>query len=185
MVRISVRRSAMLVLATGGLALLIEGGALAAPTAAGFGTTPGPTSVQTATGEATVTITAEARQRAKQRAKQRRLAAAQRAAREAKLQRNPRLMGRLMAKKHGWGKRQFNCLDNVWNRESHWNPRAHNASSGAHGIPQAMPGRKMASAGSDWYVNPRTQIRWGLKYIKHRYYTPCGAWHAQQRRGWY
>ena len=181
MARISVRRSAMLVLATGGLALLIEGGALAAPTASGSGTTPGPTSVQTVTGEATVTITAEARQRAKQR----RLAAARRAAREAKLQRNPRLMGRLMAKKYGWGKRQFSCLDNVWNRESHWNPRAHNGSSGAHGIPQALPGRKMASAGRDWYVNPRTQIRWGLKYIKHRYYTPCGAWHAQQRRGWY
>ena len=173
--RISVRRSAMLVLATGGLALLIEGGALAAPSVTGLSTSPRSVSVETATAAATVSLTTEARQRAKARR--------QAAAREEKLRRNPRLMGRLIAKKYGWGKRQFDCLDNVWTRESHWNPRAHNRSSGAHGIPQALPGRKMASAGDDWYANPRTQIRWGLKYIKHRYYTPCGAWHAQQRRG--
>lgn len=71
---------------------------------------------------------------------------------------------------------QFPCLDKLWKKESGWNYRALNRGSGAYGIPQALPGRKMASAGADWKTNPATQIRWGLGYIKGRYDTPCRAW---------
>ncbi|MEU6020374.1 transglycosylase SLT domain-containing protein [Micromonospora sp. NPDC047134] len=80
---------------------------------------------------------------------------------------------------------QFPCLDRLWNKESGWNPRAHNSSSGAHGIPQAMPGSKMATVGADWETNPVTQIKWGLGYIKGRHGTPCNAWNHSQNRGWY
>lgn len=81
--------------------------------------------------------------------------------------------------------KQFRCLDKLWHRESGWNHRAMNPTSGAYGIPQALPGWKMASAGSDWRTNPRTQIKWGIRYIKSRYGTPCGAWAHSQRTGWY
>jgi hypothetical protein len=81
-------------------------------------------------------------------------------------------------------KTQFGCLDQMWMRESGWNYRAYNA-SGAYGIPQALPGSKMASAGSDWQTNPATQIRWGLGYIKSLYGTPCGAWGFWQAHGYY
>jgi Transglycosylase SLT domain len=70
---------------------------------------------------------------------------------------------------------QFSCLDNIWTRESNWNYLAMNP-SGAQGIPQALPGSKMASAGADWATNPATQIKWGLGYIQARYGTPCDAW---------
>lgn len=85
----------------------------------------------------------------------------------------------------GWGQGEFDCLVALWNRESHWNVYAHNPSSGAYGIPQALPGDKMASAGADWATNPATQITWGLGYIAARYSTPCGAWASSQQRGWY
>lgn len=85
----------------------------------------------------------------------------------------------------GWGDDQFACLVALWKKESGWRVNAYNKSSGAYGIPQALPGRKMASAGSDWETNPATQIAWGLGYIKGRYGTPCGAWDHSQRRGWY
>ncbi|MBV9593034.1 MAG: DUF348 domain-containing protein, partial [Actinobacteria bacterium] len=75
----------------------------------------------------------------------------------------------------GWGDDQFNCLVQMWNRESGWRVNAAN-SSGAYGIPQALPGSKMAAFGSDWQTNPATQIAWGLSYISGRYSTPCGAW---------
>ncbi|MDR1266456.1 MAG: ubiquitin-like domain-containing protein [Propionibacteriaceae bacterium] len=84
----------------------------------------------------------------------------------------------------GWDDSQFNCLDNLYQRESGWNPYAANP-SGAYGIPQALPGSKMASAGADWQTNPRTQIIWGLGYIVGRYSTPCGAWSHFQSSGWY
>lgn len=84
----------------------------------------------------------------------------------------------------GWGSEQFGCLVALWNRESGWNVNAHN-SSGAHGIPQALPGSKMASAGADWETNPATQIAWGLGYISGRYGTPCGAWDHSESVGWY
>ncbi|MEZ5185338.1 MAG: hypothetical protein R2720_06310 [Candidatus Nanopelagicales bacterium] len=90
-----------------------------------------------------------------------------------------------MQYKYGWGKKQRRSLVNLWNRESGWSQWAHNRSSGAHGIPQALPGSKMASAGKNWRKNPETQIKWGLSYIKARYGTPNGAWSAWKRKGWY
>ncbi|GAA4665240.1 aggregation-promoting factor C-terminal-like domain-containing protein [Frondihabitans cladoniiphilus] len=86
---------------------------------------------------------------------------------------------------HGWGTDQYNCLVSLWNRESGWNVYASNKSSGAYGIPQALPGSKMASFGADWQTNPATQIAWGLSYITGRYQTPCGAWAHSQSTGWY
>ena len=83
------------------------------------------------------------------------------------------------------GSEQFSCLNSLWQKESGWNYRATNPSSGAYGIPQSLPGSKMASAGSDWRTNPRTQIRWGVSYIKSRYGTPCGAWNHSKSHGWY
>lgn len=85
----------------------------------------------------------------------------------------------------GWDQSEFECLVALWNRESHWNVYAHNISSGAYGIPQALPGDKMATAGADWQTNPATQITWGLGYIAGRYGTPCGAWEHSERKGWY
>jgi len=86
---------------------------------------------------------------------------------------------------YGFSSNQFGCLVNLWNRESHWNVHAQNRSSGAYGIPQALPGSKMASAGPDWRNNATTQIKWGLGYIKGRYGSPCAAWSHSQRTGWY
>ena len=83
------------------------------------------------------------------------------------------------------GAGQFGCLEALWNRESGWNHLAQNPSSGAYGIPQSLPGSKMASAGSDWRTNPYTQVRWGVTYIKSRYGTPCSAWAHSQSVGWY
>ena len=85
----------------------------------------------------------------------------------------------------GWGGRQFSPLDKLWNRESSWNKYAYNPSSGAYGIPQAVPGSKMASAGKHWRSNATTQIRWGLGYIKGRYGYPRAAWEHELAYGWY
>jgi len=85
----------------------------------------------------------------------------------------------------GWDDQEFACLVALWDRESHWNVYSHNPSSGAYGIPQALPGEKMASAGDDWRTNPRTQIIWGIGYIAARYGTPCAAWESSETRGWY
>jgi hypothetical protein len=85
----------------------------------------------------------------------------------------------------GWGEDQYSCLVSLWKKESGWRTNAANPSSGAYGIPQALPGSKMASAGADWATNPATQIAWGLGYITSRYDTPCGAWGSSQSRGWY
>jgi resuscitation-promoting factor RpfB len=78
----------------------------------------------------------------------------------------------------------FGCLLNLWNRESGWRYDAENA-SGAYGIPQALPGIKMSSAGADWETNPATQIKWGLGYIKQLYGNPCGAWAFEEANGYY
>lgn len=86
---------------------------------------------------------------------------------------------------HGWGDDQFGCLVQLWGHESGWRTNAGNPSSGAYGIPQALPGSKMAAFGADWATNPTTQIKWGLSYISGRYGTPCGAWDAFQSKGWY
>lgn len=85
----------------------------------------------------------------------------------------------------GWGEDQFNCLVSLWNKESGWRVNAENPSSGAYGIPQALPGSKMGSAGADWATNAGTQIEWGLGYITDRYGSPCGAWGKSQADGWY
>ncbi|MBB2913425.1 hypothetical protein FHS43_004729 [Streptosporangium becharense] len=93
-------------------------------------------------------------------------------------------IGKQMLEARGWGD-QWGCLEKLWTKESGWNERAMNTSSGAYGIPQSLPGHKMASAGGDWQTNPATQIEWGLTYIKGRYGTPCGAWAHSQAKGWY
>ncbi|HEY2314718.1 MAG TPA: lytic transglycosylase domain-containing protein [Streptosporangiaceae bacterium] len=84
----------------------------------------------------------------------------------------------------GFSTSQFGCLNDIWTRESGWRYNAANA-SGAYGIPQALPGSKMATYGSDWQTNPATQIKWGLNYIKSRYGSPCQAWAVWQSQGWY
>ena len=83
------------------------------------------------------------------------------------------------------GRDQFGCLVSLWDRESGWNVYAQNPSSGAYGIPQALPGSKMGTAGSDWQTNAATQIAWGLGYIADRYGSPCGAWSHSESAGWY
>jgi len=75
-----------------------------------------------------------------------------------------------------WGDDQYSCLNKLWSKESHWNYKAHNYRSGAHGIAQALPAVKMEIISSDWRTNPVTQIRWGLHYIDLRYDNPCAAW---------
>ena len=87
--------------------------------------------------------------------------------------------------KRGWGRDQYSCLVKLWDRESRWRVNAYNASSGAYGIPQALPGIKMASAGEDWMTNPETQINWGLGYIAGRYGSPCGALAHSNDYNWY
>ncbi|MCR2810890.1 MULTISPECIES: phospholipase [unclassified Microbacterium] len=86
---------------------------------------------------------------------------------------------------YGWGGDQFSCLVSLWDKESGWNYQAYNDSSGATGIPQSLPGSKMASAGSDWQTNAVTQIAWGLGYIDAVYGSPCSAWGHSQSTDWY
>jgi len=93
-------------------------------------------------------------------------------------------LGKQMVAARGWAD-QWGCLEKLWDKESGWNERAMNRYSGAYGIPQALPGHKMASAGSDWQTNPATQIKWGLGYIAARYGSPCAAWAHSQAKGWY
>ena len=86
---------------------------------------------------------------------------------------------------YDWSANELQPLINLWERESHWNPSAHNGRSGAHGIPQAVPASKMASEGSDYYTSAYPQIRWGLGYIRGRYGSPSSAWSFFQSNGWY
>jgi hypothetical protein len=83
------------------------------------------------------------------------------------------------------GSAQFACLDPLWERESGWNAYAKNPGSGAYGIPQSLPGDKMASAGPDWQTDPDTQVRWGVSYIDSIYGSPCAAWQHEETDGWY
>lgn len=83
------------------------------------------------------------------------------------------------------GARQFACLNNIAIRESGWDPFDLNRQSGAYGIPQALPGSKMASAGRDWRYNPTTQVRWMISYVRARYGSACRAWAFWQRHSWY
>ena len=98
---------------------------------------------------------------------------------------DPRSLAKPLVAAQGWSDSEYQCLVLLWNRESQWNPYAENSSSGAYGIPQALPGSKMASAGADWRTNPITQINWGIGYIKGRYGTPCSAWAHSNAVGWY
>jgi hypothetical protein len=90
-----------------------------------------------------------------------------------------------MLPQFGFSADQFSCLDSLWTKESGWNAHADNPSSSAYGIPQALPGSKMASAGADWATNPATQIKWGLGYIRDSYGSPCAAWGHSQAYNWY
>jgi hypothetical protein len=91
----------------------------------------------------------------------------------------------LIAEKYQWGEEQYSCLNKLWTKESHWNYKARNKVSGAHGIAQALPATKMEVVGTDWRTNPVTQISWGLKYINERYDSPCKAWSKFKRSRWY
>jgi hypothetical protein len=97
----------------------------------------------------------------------------------------PHGIAKSMLHRFGWSKRQFKFLNWLWDRESSWNVHASNPYSGAYGIPQAVPGSKMASAGPNWQTSARTQIRWGLDYIKGRYGSPRNAWDHEIAYGWY
>jgi hypothetical protein len=98
---------------------------------------------------------------------------------------DPQAIAAALLPKFGFDNSQMSCLVPLWMGESGWRVNAENASSGAYGIPQALPGSKMATAGSDWQTNPATQIEWGLGYIRDRYGSPCGAWGFKQGHGWY
>ncbi|WP_323791507.1 hypothetical protein [Nocardioides sp.] len=100
-------------------------------------------------------------------------------------QSDPRDIARALLGDFGFSADQFGCLDSLYMRESGWNPYADNPTSSAYGIPQALPGSKMSSAGADWATNPVTQIRWGLGYIRDRYGSPCSAWGHSESVGWY
>ena len=121
------------------------------------------------------------------REKARKALAAKKQAILANAQADPRSAAQALLPEFGFDESQWGCLDNLWMGESGWRYTAENSSSGAYGIPQSLPGSKMATIASDWRTNPVTQIRWGLQYIKSSYGTPCGAWSAWQGRSphWY
>ena len=96
-----------------------------------------------------------------------------------------RRIGKRLAAEHGWTGEEWVCLNNLWTKESGWSTRSSNSSGTAWGIPQALPGSKMKSAGSDWRTNPATQIKWGIGYIDNRYGTACNAWAHWQSHNWY
>lgn len=98
---------------------------------------------------------------------------------------SPQQIAEQMLSQFGWSSSQFSCLQPLWALESGWNIYASNPSSGAYGIPQALPGSKMASAGPDWQGDAATQIRWGLTYIQGTYGSPCAAWSHEEADGWY
>jgi hypothetical protein len=105
---------------------------------------------------------------------------------KARKPKGARQVGAAIAKeKYGWGRYQFSCLDSLWTKESHWNYRARNPRTGAHGIPQALPATRMDIISTDWRTNPITQIEWGLRYIDIRYETPCRALSKFKRSRYY
>jgi hypothetical protein len=97
---------------------------------------------------------------------------------------SPQEVAQSMLSSFGWGQDQWGCLDQLWQQESGWSVTASNP-SGAYGIPQALPGSKMASAGPNWETDAATQIKWGLQYIQSHYSTPCGAWSQEESSGYY
>ncbi len=128
---------------------------------------------------------AEAKRAAEEKAAKERAAAAAAALAEGNTVAGAKATAqRLASSQYGWGSGEFSCLVSLWNKESGWNYQAYNP-SGATGIPQALPGSKMASAGSDWQTNAATQVAWGLGYISSVYGTPCSAWAHSQAMNWY
>ena len=135
------------------------------------------------------------RRAAERRAEKRRAAKRKAAARSQRVSRSterrsvsggsPKSIARGMVASRGWGSGQFSCLDRLWSKESGWRVTANNPSSSAYGIPQALPGSKMASAGPGWRTNARTQISWGLNYISASYGSPCAAWAHSRSHNWY
>ena len=112
----------------------------------------------------------------------------ERASRDAarkELEGTPKEIALNLLDNHGWKESQFSCLDKLWTKESNWQVTADNPTSSAYGIPQSLPGSKMASKGADWATNPATQIAWGLEYIAGSYGTPCSAWSHSQAVNWY
>ena len=91
----------------------------------------------------------------------------------------------ILSEEYGFDQSQYSCLNSLWTKESHWNYKAHNYRSGAHGIAQALPAEKMNVVATDWRTNPVTQIRWGIRYITMRYDTPCKAWSKFKRSHYY
>ena len=112
-------------------------------------------------------------------------AIAQRQAAVSSASGSPRQIARAMLGSFGWSSGQFSCLDPLWEHESRWSVTAANPGSGAFGIPQALPGSRMASAGPDWQTSAATQITWGLRYIRDTYGSPCAAWSHEQATSWY
>jgi hypothetical protein len=113
----------------------------------------------------------------------------ERASRDAerrKYEGTPKEIARNLLPDHGWDlENEWPCLENLWHKESRWKVTADNPNSSAYGIPQALPGRRMAEYGSDWRTNPVTQIRWGLDYIEDAHGSPCEAWAHSEAKGWY
>ncbi|MGL5862323.1 MAG: hypothetical protein ACRCY9_13810 [Phycicoccus sp.] len=105
----------------------------------------------------------------------------------ANAQKDPKAVAQLLMPEYGFGESQWPCLETLWIGESDWRWWAENPSSGAYGIPQSLPARKMATVGADYRTNPVTQIKWGLQYIKDAYGTPCEALDAWESRSphWY
>jgi hypothetical protein len=128
---------------------------------------------------------AAAAKAAKAAAKAKQAAQASSAPAAATPQGDPQQIAAGMLGSYGWSSSQFSCLQPLWNQESGWSVTASNPTSGAYGIPQALPGSKMASAGADWQTSAATQIRWGLGYIQSTYGSPCAAWSHEQAYGWY
>ena len=91
----------------------------------------------------------------------------------------------ILLNEYGFSEKEYKCLNRLWTKESHWNYKARNKNSGAHGIPQALPASKMNVISTDWRTNPVTQIRWGLRYISIRYETPCKALAKHKRSNYY
>jgi hypothetical protein len=107
------------------------------------------------------------------------------AVKAAVTQGDPKAIALALMPSFGFSTSDFSCIDQIWTQESGWNVHADNPSSGAYGIPQALPGSKMSSAGSDWQTSAATQITWGLQYISGVYGTPCAAWAHSQATNWY
>ena len=91
----------------------------------------------------------------------------------------------ILLDEYGFSENEYKCLNSLWTKESHWNYKARNKKSGAHGIAQALPASKMNVVSTDWRTNPVTQIRWGLRYISIRYETPCKALAKHKRSNYY